>query len=158
MKTQKIRHCITGETLYEGAFETIRHAVEQAVTEGICLNHANLSGANLINAALDGAAFGATDICGCDVGGSHFSTPTAFLLNFAETVSMKDCYYSISGHEACMMSRPPLLILGLPEPMALMDDYMLVGSVLRPRAGMSSGTNDNRPAENLDINSIKLYK
>ena len=208
MKTHQIRHSATGETLFEGVFKTIRETVERAVGENTRLDHADLSGANLVNAALDGArmchacfnganlmganlseatldgadftaaslqavclrfstlrgcnfdgaAFGATDIYGCDIGGSHFSTPAAFLLNFADAINMKDCYYSISGHEACLMSRPPVFIQGLREPVVLMDDCMLIGSVLHPRAGVSSGTNDNRPAAKLDINSERLYK
>lgn len=236
MKIHKISNFKTGLTLFEGIFNSPRRALEQAVADNICLDHADLSGLNLVNAALDGArlrharfgnanlaganlteaafdgadftnanlnaaclcysslrgcnfdgaSFGETDIIGCDIGGSLFSTRTAFLLNFADASNMAGCYYSVSDKEACLMSRPPIVIHGLPFPVIFMDEYVMIGPLLRAWADLMSHTNDNLPAEwpdngallsflhkyknsllpligamhseNLDINSKWLYK
>jgi len=55
MKTQKINSHRTGKTLFEGPFATLQQALEQAIEDNICLDYADLSGAVLINATLDGA-------------------------------------------------------------------------------------------------------
>lgn len=208
MKIQKIRHRTTGAIVFGGAFETLRHAATQAVADNVCLDGADFSGANLVNAALDGTRlqgacfqdanllganlteavldgadftnanlqaaclrnaslrgcifdgtqFGATDIGGCNIGGSLFSTPSAFFLNFTDTANMKDCYYSHSSREACMMSRPPVVVHGLPVPVVFMDDHVMMGTKLYPCADFLSGTNDNGFHDNLsnklDINFI----
>ncbi|HEY8191042.1 MAG TPA: pentapeptide repeat-containing protein [Alphaproteobacteria bacterium] len=237
MKIQTIRN-VAGEVLFEGCFETMKACVEMAVEAGVCLDGAQIPGANLTNASLDGArlrgarlynanltganlseaqmdgtdftnatllgaclcrsslrgcnfdaaSFDGTDITGSDIGGSQFSTPSALLLNFIDTADMSGCYFSVSTTRACLMTRPPVVIHGLPFPVVFMDDMVKIGPVLRSRRELLALTNDNCPPaperfedghlhafihryrdilqglarnlrpENVDINSIKLYK
>lgn len=207
MKIYKISSSKTGLTLFEGAFNTPRHAVEQAITDNVCLDHADLSGLNLTNAALDGArlrharfgntnlgganlseatfdsadftganlnaaclcysslrgcnfdgvTFGETDITSCDISGSLFSSRSAFYLNFADTSNMTDCYYSVSDKEACLMSRPPIVIHGLPFPVIFMDDHVMIGPLLRSWVDLASYTNDNLPTEWPDNSALLTF-
>jgi uncharacterized protein YjbI with pentapeptide repeats len=194
MKIQTIRN-VAGDVVFEGCFDTMRACAEMAVSTGVCLDGAVLSGENLMNASLDGsrlrgarldnanltgvnlsealldgadftnaslqgaclcqsslrgcnfdgASFGDTDIAGSNIGGSHFSTPSAFLLNFIDTADMSGCYYSASVTEAYLMSRPPVTIHGLPFPVAFMDEAVKIGPVMRPHRELLVLTNDNCP-------------
>lgn len=69
----KIRSVLTGETLYAGSFETIRHCVESAVSDGASLCGADLRHANLLNAELDGADLREADLTGANLSGANLS-------------------------------------------------------------------------------------
>ena len=162
----------------EGA-NLINAALDGARLQGASFRGANLMGANLSEATLDdaifsdacligtclnrsslrhcdfeGAAFGATDIQDCRIGGCTFSTPSAFSLNFSTTADMSQCTYRADSGRSCYFSRPPVVLGGLSRLIALLDDHMLAGADLSP---LRTGTNDNLPAKNLDINQIELY-
>ncbi len=53
MPLLKIKNHRTGETIFEGAFDSAKACIEQAVRENTCLDYADLRYANLANAALD---------------------------------------------------------------------------------------------------------
>ncbi len=117
------------------------------------LRGANLSGANLSESQLDGtnfsgtalynaclcessirnadfrnASFGATDIAGTDLSGSIFSTLSAFLLNFTDCAAMTGCVFEDPAGISCPMSHPPVVILGLPRPVVLLDRHIKTGA------------------------------
>lgn len=121
---------------------------------GADLRGANLSGANLSESQLDGtdfsgaalynaclcessirnaifrnASFGATDITGTDLSGSVFSTLSAFLLNFTDCSAMTACFFEDPAGISCPMSHPPLVILGLPRPVILLDRHIKTGAL-----------------------------
>lgn len=136
----------------------VNAGLDDARLESADLSGANLSGANmsearmrgarLVGAALPGtclafadlqkcdftdALFGATDIAGATVNGAHFSTLSAFTLNFRDTYGMADCTFrhETSG-ASCGFSRPPVAINGLDVPVILMDRHCLIGSRILP--------------------------
>lgn len=172
---------LTGANLSESQLDGADFT--NATLQGACLCRSSLRGCNF-----DGAQFDGTDITGGNISGSHFSNPSALLLNFIDAADMSGCYFSVSATGACMMSRPPVVIHGLPFPVVFMDEMVKIGPVLRSRRELLALTNDNCPPAperfedghlhafihryrdilqglarslgpgNVDINSIKLYK
>lgn len=63
----------TGLILAEGMYADIRAALEEAVTQGVCLQGADLRGANLANAMLDGAVLRGADLAGANLMGANLS-------------------------------------------------------------------------------------
>lgn len=57
MKNIYIRNHKNQTVIYQGAFRTMRQAVEAAIHDNVSLSYANLRGARLGNAALDGGDF-----------------------------------------------------------------------------------------------------
>lgn len=121
---------------------------------GADLSGANLTGANLSESRLDGAdfsgaalynaclceaslrgcnfrdaAFGATDIAGADLSESVFSTLSAFLLNFTDCTAMKDCRFEDPAGISCPISHPPVVILGPPRPVFILDRHIKTGAL-----------------------------
>jgi len=68
-----IRHFRTGQTLFEGKFKDIRHAVETAIAEGISLAFADLRHTNLINAQMDGAILDGAQLDEANLMGANIS-------------------------------------------------------------------------------------
>lgn len=89
-----------------------------------CLCEASLRGCNFRN-----AAFGATDIAGANLSESVFSTLSAFLLNFTDCAAMKDCRFEDPAGISCSMSHPPIVILGPPRPVFILDHHIKTGAL-----------------------------
>ena len=68
---QTIKHRITGATLYESERDTLRAAVEAAVSAGADLASANLAGANLVRANLAGANLAGAKLAGAKLAGAN---------------------------------------------------------------------------------------
>ncbi len=68
-----IKNHRTEEVIYEGVFATARACAEQAVREGICLDHADLRHANLANAELDDALMRGARLDGTNLTGANLS-------------------------------------------------------------------------------------
>lgn len=62
-----------GKTLYAGAFPDMKSALEQAVTDGVMLDGADLRHANLVNAALDDAVMRGARFDGANLMGANMS-------------------------------------------------------------------------------------
>lgn len=174
------RVVLNGANLSEA--NLINASLDDAQMQNACFRNANLMGANLSEASLDnadftnanlqsaclcfsslkncrfeGTAFGATDIAGCDISGSIFSTLStlstistlstlsAFSLNFIDAISLSGCRYLHEG-TACGFSCPPVVISGLPFAISMMDEHILTGSRLWLRKEIRALANDNRPA------------
>lgn len=73
MKTINIKHRRTGDILFEGVFDNLRHCVEQAVIEGVCLDGADFSHSNLVNANLDDASLRQACFTGANLMGANLS-------------------------------------------------------------------------------------
>lgn len=132
--------------------------LDDAVMPNANLSGANLSGANLSESIFTGsnfagtalyntclcysdlsycdfgeAAFGATDITGCDLSESRFSTLSTFTLDFNHVRSMTGCVFRDPGGTLCAMSRPPVVIHGLGNgPVILLDHHAKLGGIVRP--------------------------
>jgi hypothetical protein len=117
-----------------------------------CLDGSILAGAALQNACLcfgsfkncdfTGAQFGATDIAGAALDGARFSTPSAFTLNFRDARSLLACLYiGEENRSVSSFSRPPLVLTGLAQPVAILDRDIQIGPVSVPleRAGLLFG-------------------
>ncbi|MBI4030500.1 MAG: pentapeptide repeat-containing protein [Proteobacteria bacterium] len=169
-----LEQAVTDHATLDGAdlsgANLINASLDEAQMRNACFKNANLMGANLSEAALDsadftnaclqssclcfsslrgchfeGAAFGATDIAGCDVSGSLFSTLSAFSLNFIDAENMVGCRY-LHNNATCNFSRPPIFINGLPFAISLMDENVLTGSRLWRRKDIYALANDSWPA------------
>lgn len=73
MKTQTIKDYRNSHILYEGVFETLARALEQAVRDHVSLEYADLSGASLVNASLDGAQLPRARFRGANLLGANLS-------------------------------------------------------------------------------------
>ncbi|MCB9990985.1 MAG: pentapeptide repeat-containing protein [Rhodospirillales bacterium] len=146
------------------------------------LDHANLTGANLSEAHLQGtrfsgtvlhgaclcvsdlrqcdftgSLFGGTDIAGCTISGTNFSTLSAFSLNFIDTAELNGCIYHSSTGVSCAFSQPPLLLQGLPLPVVFMDRHLKIGTCVKTYEDWSRCTNDNIPADRPDSSHIYTF-
>ncbi len=132
--------------------------LDEAKMPGANLSGANLSGANLSESQLNGAnitnaalyntclcysdisycsfedsSFGATDITGANLAESRFSTLSTFSLDFTLVGNMEGCVFRDPGGTLCAMSRPPIVLSGLPNgPLVLMDHQVKIGARIHP--------------------------
>lgn len=161
MLMQSVRHVRTRAVLYEGAFDSLRHCVEEAVRAGVCLDGANLSesaltGTSFANATLygtclslsdmtgcnfQGALFGGTDIAGALLSRARISTSSALGLAWSSARHDGALFFDEISGKICPISQPPLVIEGLGGMMALMDRHIRIGSAcfdlaaIRPVSG-----------------------
>lgn len=73
MQHYRIVHCQKGDILYEGCFSSIAACAEQAVREGVSLDYADLSHANLVNACLDEASLLHARLRSANLAGANLS-------------------------------------------------------------------------------------
>ena len=92
MKTYTILSARTAAALYEGAFESFVHCLEQAVREGIDLSHADLRNRNLANACLDDGL----------LEGADFSNSNLTGANLSEANLRGASFYGTDLYNACM--------------------------------------------------------
>lgn len=98
---------------------------------------ANLTGAVLCESSLTGAhfigtQFGATLIDDCVLDRAHFSALSTFTLDFSTARSMRDCLFIGSDQTVCPMTRPPVVVRGLPRLLVLMDCHVKIGTHIQP--------------------------
>ena len=83
-----------------------------------CFAYSNLSGCNFTD-----AQFGATDITGCILDKSQFSSQSAYFLSFSHSRQMKDCVFTFEDGETQNCSTPPVVISGIAKkPIILMQN------------------------------------
>lgn len=118
------------------------------------LEHIDLRGVTLYGACLcesilrdcdfSGALCGGTDIAGATIAGAVFTTASALRLNFIDARRISLCRFVDEVTGACApLSRPPVIIDGLPQAVAILDDHVRIGHTLIPRAAWQSLANDN---------------
>lgn len=73
MKKITINHFRTKQTLFEGSFKSLRHAVEAAIEDKISLAFADLRHANLTNAEMDGAILDSAQLENANLLGANIS-------------------------------------------------------------------------------------
>lgn len=146
----------TRKPLYEADLRSLNLAgstLDEALLTGADFSGSNLSGANLSEASIKdaifinttltdvcfnqsdlsgsdfrGARFGATDIVETNLDNTLFSNTSCFSLNFAEAASMQGACYLHSDDETYLMSMPPKVMMGVfNKPLAMLDQYILVG-------------------------------
>lgn len=109
---------------------------------GANLSEASLRRASLINTQLyntvlcesvldstpcRGALFGGTDISGARISRCVFDTHSALDLNFRDTTFMEANGFAAGNDYLCEFSRPPLVLKGLPFPIACFERSLLIG-------------------------------
>lgn len=101
---------------------------------GTTLHGACLCFSDLENCDFCGALFGGTDIAGTRLDRSRFAGLSTFSLNFIDADSLKDCLYLDTDGQKHLFSHPPLVVLGLPQPLILTERHIQVGHtlILRP--------------------------
>ncbi len=82
MKKITINHFRTKQTLFEGRFKSLRHAVEAAVEDKISLAFADLRRANLVNAEIDGAILDSAQLENANLLGANISEASLHRTNF----------------------------------------------------------------------------
>ncbi|MGZ9097253.1 MAG: pentapeptide repeat-containing protein [Micavibrio sp.] len=94
---------------------------------GATLHGTILCESDLSHACMGSAAFGATDVFAAVLNDCHFSSLSAFTLDFIDASSMTgSCFVNPCG-TVCPMSRPPVLIQGLNQRMIIMDRHIKIG-------------------------------
>lgn len=117
---------LSGANLSECVFEQC--GFEHAVFHGACLCESSIAMCHF-----GGALFGATDISGADIKGCGFSTLSALSMNYINARSIDYCCYQDSGEAIHSFSSPPVTIGGLPYPVAILEDnILLIGGEGRP--------------------------
>lgn len=89
---------------------------------GTVLCESNMKGVNF-----SGASFGGTEVFDSTLDHCIFSTLSTFKVNLTETASMKESCFINSCGRSCPMTRPPLVIYGLQQPVILLDQHMKIG-------------------------------
>lgn len=77
-----------------------------------------------------GASFGGTDLTGADISFSVFSTLSALAVDFVSVKAMQGCVFINPDGTFSRMSRPPVVISGLPKPVVFFDDHLKIGQDL----------------------------
>ena len=109
---------LTGANLSESELQKATYI--NSVLYNTCLAYSDLRQSNF-----DGASFGATDITGCDISFSRFSTLSCFSLDFFNVKHMRDCCFVNHDGILSRMSRPPVVIRGLQSlPVVFMDRHI----------------------------------
>lgn len=89
-----------------------------------CFCHSDLSGSNFSDALCGG-----TDLAGTRLTRCIFSGRPALGMNFSDSSDMQAARYRTPWKD-CPMTMPPLIVSGLPLPVALFDHDVLVGASL----------------------------
>jgi hypothetical protein len=72
-KMHQIKNHRTGGIIFEGDFPSMAKCVEQAVQEGVCMDFADLTHVNLVNASLDEACLRHARLAGANLMGANLS-------------------------------------------------------------------------------------
>ena len=95
------------------------------------LLHSCLAEANCEKADFKGAYFVKTILTGTILSEAEFSCPSIFNVNLNEAAHLNGAVYHHLGEIACDLSSPPLIIQGLPQPLILLKNKAIIGSVIR---------------------------
>ena len=127
--------------------------IDMAKMHGACLWGADLTGADMSYGCFDGADFRTAilkDACisegsflnsnfhgaycsqmlvdGADLSGTKFSCPSIFSCDLSLSKSLSGAVYSHHGEVDCALSRAPIIIRGLDQPVVIMGNDILIGS------------------------------
>lgn len=112
---------LTGANLSEARFD---HAdFREASLYNACLAWSNCAGCDFRF-----AGFGATDIAGTDLSGGRFAGLATFSLDFVAARSLAGAHCDVADGRTFPMERPPVAILGLSRPVAILDTALLIGN------------------------------
>jgi hypothetical protein len=95
------------------------------------LLHSCLVEANCNEADFKGAYFVKTILTRAKLSGAEFSCPSVFNVNLNEAALLDGAVYYHMGEIGCDLSSPPLVIQGLVQPVILMKDKAVIGSVIQ---------------------------
>lgn len=84
---------VRGDTLFKSSYVTIKESVEEAVSEGVCLDYINLRKANLVGAHMDMAKMHGACLWGADLTSADMSDGCFDDADF-RTVILKDACIS----------------------------------------------------------------
>lgn len=118
---------LTGANLSEADLRGARFA--EAALYNTCLAYAMLQ-----NTDFSGASFGAADIAGADLRGARFTTLSCFTLDFHLAKALLGAHYINPCGAHAPMSKTPLVIKGLQEPVIFLDEHIKIGPALYDRA------------------------
>lgn len=123
--------------------------LSEAVLDGTSFRGASLQDAclclsSLVGCAFDGATFGATDIAGAILRLCSFSTLSALSLNYIDAQTIDRCRYTATENaDICGFSSPPVVLQGLPLPVAFLGRHLKIGGAVRTARDWFAQANDN---------------
>lgn len=91
MQTYRLRHR-DHTTLFEGEYRTHRECIEDAIAQGICLNGANFSHADLSEINLDGAILRDASFTGANLTGANISEAELHRCQFDNASLFNVCF------------------------------------------------------------------
>lgn len=138
----------------------LAHAnLDDARMSGASLRGTNLQGANLSEAVFDhadfsdadvthacfalsslikvnfyGASFSCTDMTDAVISGCQFSCPSVFSTLFGRAALFTDCHYTHEHRDYYEMSRPPVVVSGLPRDIVVLDHVIKIGQDFIPKS------------------------
>lgn len=103
-------------------------ALQESIFNNTALYNTCLCESNLHACDFRSASFGATDITGCDISHSLFSSVSCFSLDFWHTTNMDGCrYFNAEGQES-LMSGKPIIVKGIiSNPIIVLDQNIHIG-------------------------------
>jgi uncharacterized protein YjbI with pentapeptide repeats len=122
-------------------------AFHGANLSGANLSEADLQGASFRNASLyntclafangagidfSGAHFGATDVAGAILDGCIFDTLSALSMSFNDAKTLRGCMFTASNGHTCSFDRPPAVVRGMAQPIAVFAQDTMIGHIALP--------------------------
>ena len=117
MEVIEIKNRRNGEVLYSGEHESLREAVEAAVSADANLADANLAGANLANAYLANAYLARANLVGANLAGANLANAYLARANLA------DAKVGSGDDESALVGSHPIVQIG---PIGSRNDWLLV--------------------------------
>ena len=112
---------LNGANLSESVFD-------YACFQGADLSHACLALASCMNSNMLEASFAATDVTDAVISGCDFSCPSVFSTLFARATLFTKCqYHDKLCRKAYKMTKPPVVITGLPRDIVYLDHVIKIG-------------------------------
>ena len=111
---------LNGANLSEGVFD-------HAVFVGTDLSHACLALTSFMNVDFKDASFAETDWTDAIISGCQFSCPSVFSTSLHRAAVFNNCTYQTIDKGDCKVSKPPIVILGLPRDIVYLDSVIKIG-------------------------------
>ena len=127
--TISIKCRFTDKILFEGEYESMRHALEAAVKAGANLAGAKLAGANLADADLARANLAGANLVGANLASAHLASANLASANLAGAY-LVGAYLVGAYLVGEKLIIEPIQLLGLRWPILITPQYMKVGCKL----------------------------
>lgn len=112
---------LNGANLSEGVFDNADFARAD-------LSYACLAVSSFMGVDFHGSSFAATDVTDAVIRDCMFSCPSMFTCLWHRAAVFSDCIYSHDERTNCALTKPPVMISGLPRDIVYMDNAVRIGN------------------------------